>query len=59
MFTSEKEQIKSMSEDQWETLPEGIDLVKTSRKKRNQEYKRYTPVPDSIIQSASVEASGG
>ena len=49
MFQEFKEQMKDMSEDQWKNLPEGQEFVKTSRKKKNQEYKRYTPVPDSII----------
>jgi hypothetical protein len=50
--------MKDMSREQWESLPEAADLVKISRKRRNQEYQRYTPVPDSILQSASIEAAG-
>ena len=50
--------MKDVSREQWESLPESSDLVKISRKRRNQEYQRYTPVPDSILQSASIEASG-
>lgn len=58
-FSDVKETMKTMSREDWETLPDAIDGVKNSRKKRQNEYQRYTPVPDSIIQSASIEASGG
>ena len=39
-------------------MPDSLDQVKVSHKKRNQEFQRYTPVPDSILQSANSEASG-
>lgn len=51
--------MKDISREQWETLPDAPDMVKTSRKKRNQEYQRYTPVPDTILQSTSLDAQGG
>ena len=43
--------------EQWEQLPEAPDLVKISRKKRNQEYQRYTPVPDSILATGTAEGA--
>ena len=43
-----------MSRQEWEELPDAPDLVKISRKKRNQEYQRYTPVPDSILAESAA-----
>lgn len=56
-FGALKEKISDVSRDQWEALPDAPDLVKISRKRRNQEYQRYTPVPDSILSEASQSAA--
>ena len=51
--------MKDVTQTEWEELPEAPDMAKMSRKRRNQEYQRYTPVPDSILQDASSKANGG
>ena len=57
-FQPFKDKLKEVSLEQWESLPDAPDLVKISRKRRNQEYQRYTPVPDSILKEASLNAAG-
>lgn len=47
--------MKNVTMDEWQNIPEAPDLVKPSKKQRNQEYQRYTPVPDSILQATSLE----
>lgn len=51
--------MKEVSSTEWENIPDALELVKVSRKRKNQEHQRYTPVPDSILQAASSEAAGG
>ena len=46
----------NVSRSEWETLPEAADLVKRSKKQREQAFQRYTPVPDSVIQTARMDA---
>jgi hypothetical protein len=50
--------MKEVSYQEWQDLPDSIDQAKIARKKRNQEFQRYTPLPDSILQSANSEISG-
>ena len=49
-FTDAKRKLADVSLEEWETLPDSQDLVKFSRKKRN-DFQRYTPVPDSVLAS--------
>lgn len=50
-----KQDLKTVSIDEWNTLPDAPDLTKISRKRRQDEYKRYTPVPDSILAASAME----
>ena len=54
-FGDLKKDLKTVSIDEWNALPDAPDLTKISRKRRADEYKRYTPVPDSILAASSME----
>ena len=54
-FKREKRDLASISIEEWECLPESLDLVKMNKKKRS-DFQRYTPVPDSVLQSAAADS---
>ena len=45
----------NISRQEWEALPDAPDLVKLSKKQRDS-YKRYTPVPDTLINEARMDS---
>ena len=53
-FSDAKKRLADVSLEDWLSLPEAQDLVKMNRKKRS-DFQRYTPVPDSVLASASGE----
>ncbi len=50
-FVDAKRKLADVSREDWESLPEAMDLVKQNKKRKASEKQRYTPVPDSVIQS--------
>ena len=56
-FADLKRHLAAVSRAEWESLPDAADLVKRSKKQREQaQTQRYMPVPDSVINSARIDA---
>ena len=49
-FKREKRDLADISLEEWECLPDSLDLVKMNKKKRS-DFQRYTPVPESVLKS--------
>ena len=55
-FSDLKKHLSGVSRAEWEALPDARDLVKRSKKQREQaQTQRYVPVPDSVINSARID----
>ena len=46
----------NISRSEWEALPDAPDLVKRTKRQKVDNYQRYTPVPDSVINSARLDS---
>ena len=51
-FVDVKKKLADVSREDWEALPDAQDLVKQNKKRKMNERQRYTPVPDSVLQSS-------
>ena len=47
-----KRQLAAVTEEEWMAIPDATDQV-SKRKKRQNNYERYTPVPDNLIMSSA------
>ena len=52
-FVDSKQKLGEVSREQWEALPESVDLVKMTKRKRG-DFDRITPVPDQLFAQRSL-----
>lgn len=55
-FTDLKRELKTMTDEEWEELPESLDYSRRNKRMRQQRrMDRFTPVPDNIIESGRMD----
>ena len=54
-FSDLKRQLVNVSRIEWEALPDAPDLVKRTKRQKIDNFQRYTPVPDSVIDQARLD----
>lgn len=55
-FSDLKRHLVNITRNDWEALPDAPDLVKKTKRQRVDTYQRYTPVPDSVLNQAKIDA---
>jgi len=49
-FRAERTQLQSLSLDEWEAIPEAVEMAGRKRQKTNTRSQKFTPLPTDIIQ---------
>ena len=56
-FADIKRSLANISRNEWESLPDAPDLVKKTKKQREQaQTQRYMPVPDTVLNQARLDS---